>query len=135
VVIPDSETLEPKQVTEASFKLVVDASARTVTLKVPKEVFGEGDPAEWGYAAVVLGQEGYPATGVWRVREVEAQAAQWRFGGAPADTNHTRIIDMIWPEDSSTTQEAMLSAYTGSNKTLSELTADDVAQIKLLTVQ
>ena len=33
------------------------------------------------------------------------------------------------------TQEAMLSNYVGNNKPMAELTADDVAQLKLLLVQ
>jgi len=136
VVYPDPQTLEPKADTEASFKVVVDASAQTVTLIVPKEAFGEGDPAAWGYAAVVLGQEGYPnPPEVWRVRNIASSSAQWAFGGAPSDANHTRIIDLIWPADGDGGQEAMLSNYVGNNKPMAELTADDVAQLKLLLVQ
>ena len=132
ILAPNPETLEPIQITEAQFKIIADAGARTVTLRVPKDVFGEGDPATWGYTAVVLGQEGYPASGVWRVRDVEAAVAQWRFGGAPADTNHTRIIDMIWPSESDITQAEMLSNYPPSTTSAGELTADDFAQIRLL---
>jgi hypothetical protein len=134
--MPDPQTLEHQADTEASFKVVVDASAQTVTLIVPKEVFGGGDPAAWGYAAVVLGQEGYPnPPEVWRVRNIASSSAQWAFGGAPSDANHTRIIDLIWPADGDGTQEAMLSNYVGNNKPMAELTADDVAQLKLLLVQ
>ncbi|MEM5775383.1 MAG: glucodextranase DOMON-like domain-containing protein, partial [Anaerolineaceae bacterium] len=136
VVKPDAATLEPKPDTEASFKVVVDASAQTVTLIVPKEVFGEGDPATWGYVAAVLGQEGYPnPPEVWRVRNIASSSAQWSFGGSPADANHTRIIDLIWPADAAVTQETMLSTYTGNNKPMAELTADDVAQLKELNVK
>jgi carbohydrate-binding DOMON domain-containing protein len=126
--------LAPKQVTGVDFKILVDPAARTVTLRVPRQVFGEGDPSTWGYVAVVLGQEGFPSTGVWRVRDVEPQAAQWRFGGGPADTNHTRIIDLAWPADRTPTQEAMLGTYPASTKPVDQLTPDDFAQLELLRI-
>ena len=107
-------------------------AARTVLLRVPKTAFGDGDPAKWGYAAVVLGQEGYPSAGVWRVRDVEEKAAQWRFGGAPADNNHPRIIDLIWPGDKSPSQKDFLSKYTSSKAEVGTLKPDDFAQIPLL---
>lgn len=134
ILAPDPNTLAPKQVTGVDFKILVDPAARTVTLRVPRQVFGEGDPRTWGYVAVVLGQEGFPATGVWRVRDVEPQAAQWRFGGGPADTNHTRIIDMIWPADRTPTQEEMLSTYPSTTRPIDQLTPDDFAQLELLRV-
>ncbi|MBI5955658.1 MAG: hypothetical protein HY871_01540, partial [Chloroflexi bacterium] len=46
------------------------------------------------------------------VRDVEPTAAQWRFGGGPLDTNHTRIIDLAWPADKKPTQEEILGKYT-----------------------
>lgn len=132
VLAPDASTLEPKQVTEASFKILVDPAARTVTLRVPRAVFGDGDPTQWGYAAVVLGQEGFPSAGVWRVRDVNTKAEQWRFGGAPADVNHTRILDVIWQKGKTPTQEEMLSIYPASNADIASLKADDFAQLELL---
>jgi len=83
----------------------------------------------------VLGQEGYPSTGVWRVRDVSASSEQWRFGGAPGDTNHTRIIDLAWPEGESPTQEEMLSTYTSSSAALGQLSADDFPQLQMLVAQ
>ena len=89
------------------------------------------DPASWGYLGVVMGQEGYPASGVWRIRDVEPTAQQWRFGGAPADTNHTRIIDVAWPEDQATSQEEMLGNYGAvASGDLDDLRADDFAQLQ-----
>jgi hypothetical protein len=114
------------------YKIIVDAANQKVTLRVPRELFGQGDPAGWGYAAVLLSQEGYPSTGVWRVRDVQKNAAQWRLGGAPDDSSHTRIIDLVWPAEASHSQADMLSNYTPSNKTPDELGADDFAQIELL---
>ncbi|MEW6232192.1 MAG: glucodextranase DOMON-like domain-containing protein [Chloroflexota bacterium] len=96
---------------DAALKISVDSVARTVTMRVPKEAFG-GDPKAWGYLGVLLGQEGFPQSGVWRVRDVEPTAAQWRFGGGPSDTNHTRIIDLAWPADKKPTQEEILGKYT-----------------------
>ncbi|MGC9025861.1 MAG: glucodextranase DOMON-like domain-containing protein, partial [Chloroflexia bacterium] len=88
---------------------------------------------KWRYLAVVLGQEGYPSSGVWRVRDVEPQAAQWRFGGGPADTNHTRIIDVAWPAGRSPSQEEMLARYTPSQETnLDLLGPDDFALLPMV---
>jgi len=99
---------------DTTLKISVDPVARLATLRVPKEVFGGADPNNFGYLAFVAGQEGYPSAGNWRLRDVEAAAAQWRFGGGPADANHTRIIDLAWPADAKPTQEDMLSKYTPS---------------------
>ncbi len=117
---------------DSSYKIIVDPVAQTVTLRVPRQIFGDGDPATWGYVAAVLSQEGYPSTGVWRVRDVQSSSAEWRFGGAPDDSNHTRIIDLIWPSDVSPTQEEMLSQYPSSKARIDELTADDFPQVQLL---
>ena len=134
IFTPDPETGEPKAV-NLSYKLIVNPAQKTVTLRVPKEAFGEGDPAQWGYAAVVLSQDGFPSTGVWRVRDIQASNAQWKFGGAPDDVNHTRIIDIAWPADAPGTQEEMLSTYPASSGPVDTLTADDFAQIELLILQ
>ena len=83
--------------------------------------------------AVVMSQEGFPSTGVWRVRDVEAQAAQWKVGGAPADTNHTRILDVAWPADARPAQFDFLSRYPASKETnMDKLGPDDFPQIPLL---
>ncbi|HPL30023.1 MAG TPA: glucodextranase DOMON-like domain-containing protein [Anaerolineae bacterium] len=118
-------------------KIIVDPAARMVTLRVPREAFGSGfDPAKAGYAAVVMSQDGYPAAGVWRVRDVEAKAAQWRLGGAPADTNHTRIIDVAWPEGARPAQAEFLASYPASQEAnMDKLTPDDFCQVPLLTAQ
>jgi len=60
-----------------------------------------------------MSQEGYPSSGVWRIRDVNPSAAQWRFGGAPADSStHTRIIDVAYPADFAASQEEALSGFT-----------------------
>ena len=133
VVAPKADTLEPIQVTEASMRILVDPAARTVTVRIPRQVFGEGDPASWGYVVALLGQEGYPSAGVWRVRDVEERAAQWRFGGAPpGGRNHTRILDLVWPAGSTVSQENMLGNYTLVGTDPGQLGPDDFAQVDLL---
>ncbi len=133
ILAPDPQSGIPKQVTGVSFKIIVDPAASTVTLRVPRQVFGEGDPTRWGYLAAVLSQEGFPSTGVWRVRDINPSASQWRFGGAPADTNHTRIIDLAW--DGSPSQQDLLSRYPSTTADIATLGADDFAQLPLLQVK
>ncbi len=133
ILAPDPQSGAPKQVSGASFKIIVDPAARTVTLRVPRQVFGEGDPKQWGYLAAVLSQEGFPSTGVWRVRDINPTASQWRFGGGPADTNHTRIIDLAW--DGTPTQQELLSKYPSTTVDIASLSADDFVQIPLLMVK
>lgn len=135
VVIPDVQTLEPKDYSQASsaMKIFVDPGKNAVVVRVPLEFLGEGEPSEWGYAAALLGQEGYPATGVWRVRDVIQKAEQYRFGGAQADNNHTRIIDLIWPEGKKPSQTEILGNYPSSAKAVDLLTIDDFAIISLMT--
>ncbi len=119
---------EPQQVAGVIPGIIVDPGLSQITIKVPQEVLGD-DPASWAYTAVVLSQDGFPSTGVWRVRDVEPTATQWKFGGAPDDASHTRIIDLVWPVAGK--QEALLSAYTSSDQ-LSRLTPDDLAQLSML---
>ncbi len=118
---------------DVALKITVDPVARTVTLRVPKDAF-PGDPKTFGYLGVMLGQEGFPAAGVWRVREVEPAAAQWRFGGGARDTNHTRIIDLAW--EGAPTQAEMLGQYKPSQETaLEKVPVDDFAQVKMVRVR
>ncbi len=133
ILKPDEAGVEPKPISDAELKIIVDPASRSVTIRVPKTVFGDGDPSQWGYAVAVMGQEGYPASGVWRIRDVEASAAQYRFGGAPDDANHTRVIDILLPEGITPTQMEMLSNYPSSMASADELTADDYALIQLIT--
>ncbi len=136
VIQADPDTLEAKSYSEASsgMKVMVDAGQNAVTVRVPLIFFPEGNPADWAYAAVVLGQEGYPAEGVWRVRDVEQASAQYRFGGAPLDINHTRIIDLILEEGVEPGQAALLSDYLSSIDAIGTLSPDDFAQIPMLQV-
>jgi carbohydrate-binding DOMON domain-containing protein len=112
---------------------LVDPAARTVTLRVPRSAFGEGDPTQWAYAAVVLSQDGFPSAGVWRVRDVQPQAAQWKLGGGPEDTNHTRIVDVAWPAEATPTQEEMLGTYPASTEPLDALTPEEFGQVLMIS--
>ncbi len=132
ILSPDPETSEPKEISTADYKIIVDPAGRSVTIRVAKALFENSNPENWGYAVVIMGQEGYPSSGVWRIRDVEENSAQWRFGGAGKSTNHTRVIDMIWPDGLTPTQSEMLSLFTPSNATADQLGVDDYAIIELL---
>ncbi|MBI4927605.1 MAG: glycoside hydrolase [Anaerolineae bacterium] len=134
IFAPDAATLEPKPVSTAEMKILVDTTAQSVSLRVPLSAFGEGDPATWGFAAMVMGQEGFPSTGVWRVRDVTADGGEWRFGGGAGDNTQTRIIDLAWGAEQELTQEQMLSTYTSSMSAVEQLTPDDFAQVELIRV-
>lgn len=135
ILTPAPDTLEPIQITEAQFKILVDPAANIVTIIVPKDVFGDGDPVNWGYAVILMGQEGYPSPGVWRIRDIAESNAQWRFGGGSSATNATRILDMVWPADATPTQTEMLSTFTPSTTQADQLTPDDFAQVELILIK
>jgi alpha-amylase/alpha-mannosidase (GH57 family) len=123
---------KPEKLDGAQFAILADPAQRKVTIRVPKSILGD-DPQNWGFLAVVCGQEGYPSTGVWRIRDVNPSAEQWRFGGAPQGTNHTRILDVVWPADATPTQQEMLSTYKSSTETnMDNLGPDDFAQLKMV---
>lgn len=139
---PPTDAPAPVQIGDsATLNIVSDPGQNRITIRVAKKVLADQlsqdvaalDPAAWGYLAVVMGQEGYPASGVWRIRDVEASPQQWRFGGAPGDTNHTRIIDLAYPQDWTPTQEDALSTYPASQETdLDALAPDDLAQLSMV---
>jgi alpha-amylase/alpha-mannosidase (GH57 family) len=130
ILTPQADGEEPLPITSVTMNILVDPAANAVTIRVPKDTFGDGDPTQWGFVVAVLSQDGYPAAGVWRVRDVESQAAQWRFGGAPDDSNHTRIIDLIWPGEAAQTQAEMLSGYPSSSADIGTLGVEDFAQVQ-----
>ena len=115
-------------------KVYVDAGKNAVVASVPLEFFGDGSPESWSYAAVLLGQEGYPADGVWRVRDVNQKAESYRFGGAPLDNNHSRIIDVALPAAFSPDQAAVLGTYPSSAQPVDGKGPDDFAIIPLIAV-
>jgi alpha-amylase/alpha-mannosidase (GH57 family) len=138
VFVPDDEG-NPQEVSGSNVKAVVNP-AGSITIRVSGAVLpqlGANDSGEWtldpttfGYAAMVLSQDGFPSVGVLRVRDVEGEASQWRLGGGPDDTNHTRIIDLVLDGD----QTEGLGAYPSSQESIGELGSDDFAQLPLLLV-
>lgn len=124
---------ERPQSVDADYTVLADVGQSRITVLVPKQALPEGDPTTWGYLGAVMSQDGFPAAGVWRIRDVEAEASQWRLGDAPDDVNHTRIIDLVWPTDSERTQAEMLSDYPSSQAdNVDALSADDFAQLEML---
>ncbi len=130
VYVPGDEA--PVQV-DTEMTVIADPGQSKVTIKVPRALLGD-DPENWSYAAVVMGQEGFPASGVWRVRDVTPEAEQWRFGGAPEGVSHTRIIDLVLPPDAAVSQEEALGDYTVTED-LTELGADDFVQVPMIGAQ
>jgi carbohydrate-binding DOMON domain-containing protein len=122
------------QIASASqFTVLADSGQQKVTIRVPKSLLGD-NPEDWQYAAMVLSQEGYPIGGVMRVRDVAPAAQQWRMGGGPAAaTNHTRVVDLVWPEAGQ--QEAWLSAFTASSASQTSLGPEDFARIPMMKIQ
>ncbi|MBN2113491.1 MAG: glycoside hydrolase, partial [Acidimicrobiia bacterium] len=119
--------------TTPTFRVIVLGDKGKVIVRVPLELLGGDDPTTWGYAVALMSQEGYPSSGVRRIRDVMATAEQWRLGGAPAaGVTHTRIMDLLSAEEG--LQELVLSGYTPA-ASVEELTPDQFAQIPLLTAQ
>lgn len=115
-----------------SFPVIVFGDKGKVIVRIPMVLLGGGDPAAWSYAAVLAGQEGFPSSGVRRIRDVEAASAQWRFGGGPADVNHTRIIDVASAVAGE--QEELLGAYLPvASGSIDDLTPDDFGVVPLIT--
>jgi carbohydrate-binding DOMON domain-containing protein len=134
------------QIGDAStLNIVSDPGQNKITIRVAKKVFAENlglsvealDPASWRYLAVVMSQEGYPSSGVWRIRDVEVAAQQWRLGGAPPNSNiHPRIMDVAYPADFPISQEEALSGFTPRMVDASEfdaLSPDDFAQLPMVS--
>jgi alpha-amylase/alpha-mannosidase (GH57 family) len=133
-----TETGETQE-TKPTLGIVTLPEKGKVIVRVPADLLPSGDPGEWGYVVALLGQEGFPSSGVRRVRDVEPSAAQYRFGGGPVGSvNHTRIIDLAWPEvggvqGGSSEQAEILGAVPDYSGSAADLGPDDVAQIPLLT--
>jgi hypothetical protein len=136
VVVLDADGL-PVNFTEATsaMKVYVDNSQNAIVASVPVEFFGEGEPATWAYAVALLGQEGYPAAGVWRVRDISLKSEAYRFGGAPADNNHTRIIDLLIPEGAETDQQTALGTYPSSASPVDGKGPGDFAIVPVILVE
>lgn len=95
--------------TKPSFDIITFGDKGKVVVRIPRSLLGDGDLLTWGWGAAVMSQEGFPSSGVRRVRNVEATAQQWRLGGSPGGINATRILDVAW--GTSGEQESLLSGY------------------------
>ncbi len=133
-LIPNSNGV-PKPDGSVAFRVITDPADHRITLRVPREPFGDGDPATWAYTAILLSQDGFPSPGVWRVRDILAEAGQWRFGGARDDVNHTRIIDVAWAGGTEPGQESMLSDYPASEGPLADSAPEAFPRIQMLIPQ
>jgi carbohydrate-binding DOMON domain-containing protein len=139
VFVPDAEG-NPQELSGGNVKVVVNPSG-SISIRVSGAALpqlGANESGEWtldpttfGYAAVVLSQDGFPSAGVMRVRDVESEASQWRIGGGPDNTNHTRIMDLVFSGD----QTEVLGTYPSSQESVGKLGPDDFAQIPLLLVE
>jgi len=111
----------------------VDGPKGMVVVTVPKSLLPAAAPASrWGYAALVMSQDGYPAPGVLRVRDVQATAEQWRIGGSRGGANAPRIMDLAWA--GSPSQARLLSAYAPLDAAgLSAAQPEAFAQVPLVT--
>lgn len=109
--------------------IVTDPGRRSILVKIPREAI-PGEPSQWAYAVAVMSQDGYGPNGI---RDVLPVAERWRIGGGPQGaTNMPRILDYLWPAGISPTQEEMLSAYTPLESLVSDLGADDFAQLEMI---
>jgi carbohydrate-binding DOMON domain-containing protein len=127
----DAQGVPQKLSTEVA--VVVDPAQNRVTVRIPRDaIAGRGDPKTWGVVAVVLSQDGFPSAGVWRVRDVEANAEQFLFGGGANDLNHTRIIDVALGTNVKTTQEELLSKYASSSNANDLTNPDKLAQLPMI---
>jgi alpha-amylase/alpha-mannosidase (GH57 family) len=118
--------------TATGLTIIADAGQRQVTISAARSQLPAGDPAAWAYAVAIASQEGYPEAGVWRMRNVNPVAEQWRVGGGVEDTNHTRLLDILWPEDAAPTQAEYLSSYTSSTEDVGTLGPDDFPQVPMV---
>ncbi len=113
---------------EPTFKVFALPDKGRVTAQIPKSLLGDGDPTEWKYAIALMGQEGFPSSGVRRIRDVEPNAEQWPIGGGDGSINPTRIMDLLASEAGM--QESRLTGHTPiSSGTVDDLSDDRFAQV------
>ncbi len=117
--------------TQPTFTTLVFGDQGRVVVRVARDLFPDGDPTTWGYSVAVMSQEGFPSSGVRRVRDVEANAQQYRLGGSDGSLNATRIIDILWPEDGVQSDMLTPQAAIGSGDP-DTFTPDDYAQVRFV---
>jgi alpha-amylase/alpha-mannosidase (GH57 family) len=121
----------PQQI-DTGFTILTNPGQRRVTIRVPRSLLA-GDPLEWQIAVAVLSQEGFPAAGVWRVRDVLAAAEQWRIGGGSSSPADTRILDLLWPSGDGPTQEELLQHLNPLAVDLESLGPDQFPQVLMIS--
>ena len=57
-----------------TLKTFVFGDEGRVVVRIARDLFPDGDPATWGYTVAVMSQEGFPASGVRRIRPNEKNA-------------------------------------------------------------
>ncbi|MEA1976333.1 MAG: glucodextranase DOMON-like domain-containing protein [Chloroflexota bacterium] len=139
VFVPDNAGV-PREVSGDNVRAIVDPKG-SISIRVKASALpilgadAEGDwaldPTNFGYVGVILSQEGFPSPGVRRVRDVVPVAEQWRLGGGPDDSNHTRIIDVLWAGD----HTAFLADYESSQDPSGDLGPEAFARIPLIIVE
>ena len=116
-----------------TFTTLVFGDKGRVVVRLARDLFPDGDPSTWGYSVAVMSQEGFPSSGVRRIRDVTANAQQYRIGGSDGSLNATRIIDLLWPTEG--VQEEMLTpAAPIASGDLDSFTPDDFGQVTPLTL-
>lgn len=120
-------------ISNSAMQIVSNPGQRRVTIRIPKSLLAEGDPAGWSYLVTAASQEGFPSAGVLRIRDVEEANAQYTIGGSLGGRNATRLMDVILPEGAS--QAELLSAYEPVDGSLEDLTPDDFAVLPMVGVE
>jgi hypothetical protein len=65
-------------------------------------------------------------------RDVDPDAQQWRIGGGPADINHSRILDVAYPNQGQ--QRVLLSGYPAvPSGSIDDLGPDDYPLVPTVT--
>jgi alpha-amylase/alpha-mannosidase (GH57 family) len=93
---------------QAGVRVSQDPVNKIISIRIPGAALGEPQPT-WGYQVFILSQEGYPAPGNLRVREVLSTAQEWRLGGGDDSEIDPNVIDLLAPPGK--TQEEILGAY------------------------
>ena len=81
-----------------------------------------------------MSQEGYPSSGVWRVRDVLENGEQWRIGGGTGSNLDTRIFDLLWPEGNEGSQTDFLTnPQAGSEVDLADMDPEEYPQMPMVS--
>ena len=116
---------------DSGYTIIANPGQRRVSIHVPKKLI-KGDPLDWKIAVAILSQEGFPSAGVWRVRNVQPVAEQWRIGGGTGSQADTRIMDIWWPEDNELLQSEYLSNFNPAGIDINTLEPDQFPQIPMI---